>query len=101
MANARCSSNCDVRRRYVDVRLTRLQPAGMRKQRSLPKGAPNVSGRPRVGPTNGREALESDLRLKARSLLDLSPHAFFSRTITSIAATRVPSGGAISISGSL
>jgi hypothetical protein len=36
---------------------------------------------------------------KRDHFLELSPHAFFSLTITSIAAIRVPSGGVISISG--
>ena len=42
-----------------------------------------------VGRTNGRQARKSNLRLKARSLLELSPCALFSRTITSITAIRV------------
>jgi hypothetical protein len=47
-----------------------------------------------------RDRIENNAKLGRRSLLELSPHAFFSLTITSIAAIHVPSGGIISISGS-
>jgi hypothetical protein len=47
-----------------------------------------------IGPANGRVSTKSGLRLNARSLLDLSPHAFFSRmAATPVAAAGCANGG--------
>ena len=53
--------------------------------------AGTITGRPQPG-----NYLVANVGLGASSEV---PYAFFSRTITSIAATRMPSGGGISISG--